>query len=137
MNLRDTAPRLMGRAAIIVVIVMAIALIGGVWVAGAQTNPEEPPTGASVVTTDATVAEGQCLLFAPGEEGYKGVNYESCEPPISVVCLDGAAFEQFVSVANHVIVFVYAGPGNPPGNDFCAIVAGAAPEEFLRGGISQ
>lgn len=137
MNLRDTAPRLMGRAAIIVVIVVAIALIGGVWVAGAQTNPEEPPNPPSVVHTDDVIVEGQCLLFAPGEEGGKAVNYESCEPPISVVCLTGAGFEQFVSVANHVILFTYMGEGNPPGNDFCAIVAGSAPEEFLRGGISQ
>lgn len=146
-------PRIASRTVVITLIVVAIALVGGVWAVGAQTDDDddgggggEPPRPSDPLP-DTNPSEagfpGACLIIDPGAEGQKKTPAEFIGPPcefpnVQIQCRFGVGTEQASSVPAQIFNWVYNGPGGPGiGGDLCAIFPGLPPSNLQRGGITQ
>lgn len=122
MNHEVNSPGIVSRAVVIVLIVLAIALVGGVWALSAQGTIEEredPPDPAVPISSfdpdnpGPGVPVGACGAFDAGEEGGKRLQmqfFPDCDPPVQAVCPIGEAKDQAMPATLVALRFLYRGP---------------------------
>jgi hypothetical protein len=101
---------------IILVVVLTIALVGGVWALSAQgtvPDPPDPPDPAVPIPLGVGGPEGVCGAFDAGEAGGKRLvmaDFPDCTPPVQATCPVGTTTEQFMPASLVALRFVYDGP---------------------------
>lgn len=113
MNNGNESPRLLSRTLVILVIILAVALVGGVWALSAQGTVPDPPDPASPIPLGVGGPEGACGAFDAGESGGKRLvmaDFPDCTPPVQASCPVGTTTEQFMPASLVALRFVYNGP---------------------------
>ena len=113
MDTGNESSRLFSRTMVILVVVVAIALAGGVWVLSAQGTVPDPPDPAVPVPLGVGGPDGACGAFDAGEAGGKRLvmsDFPNCTLPVQATCPVGTTTEQFMPASLVALRFVYDGP---------------------------